>query len=179
MIRLPENLSMLARSSLALAALLSSIPAVGHSVQSSLEMTVISNEAFGAAVLEGQLDTTIRRIEALDTRWANEFSINNNLCVAYTKNGELKQARKACDAAITEVRADVRGRSAFRFQVDRRHAAIALSNRGVLHAVTGDRDSAMKDFRKAVKLRARLAAPRKNLEFLENNETVAVSLTDR
>lgn len=163
-----------ARACAALSALLLALPVLAHPVQTKLEMTVVSNAAFGNSVVSGDFAAAIEKIEALDAQRSGEFFVNNNLCVAYTKNGDLERAAKACDAAVREARADTRSR--FALGGDQRHRAIALSNRGVLRAVTGDRENALRDLRKAVKLRARVSAPTRNLEYIESNELVPVSL---
>lgn len=177
MIRTYPEARKLQKSAVALAALLFAASSFAHQQSSALEMTVISDEAFGDAVVAGEYGTAIEQIEALEN--AGSFFASNNLCVAYTKSGNFESARSACDTAVGKTHErrlrHLDGRTA------RRYAAMALSNRGVLLALAGERELALDDIRSAVRLRSRIAAPRRNLEFIETRTTGATLMlqTDR
>lgn len=147
-----------------------------HPEQESFEMTVVSDEAYGREVMAGELDVAIKRIETSNKRRTDDFFAHNNLCVAYTKNGQFSDAEKACDAAIAKTRSERQLRASDYSQVDRRYAAMALSNRGVLRALMGEKQRAAEDFSAAVDLKARIGAPRRNLEYLQTRADGAVTM---
>ncbi len=138
-----------------------------------LTMTVISDNAFGRTVTEGKYEQAIDRITRNGRRIPKRFADQTNLCVAYTKTYEIEKARIACDAAISFV--EQRGARAWRgtwyesaavraYQSD---LAVALSNRGVLLAATGDADLAERDFVAAIELETALTSTvENNLERL-------------
>lgn len=103
---------------------------------------------------------------------------NTNLCVALTKSGQLAKADAVCTKAVTL--AERSGIAAPRLQYgndNRRYVAIALSNRGVLKAVSGDPLAATRDFRDAAGMaRAGADLPRRNLAYLEATTTDRVAM---
>ncbi len=149
---------------------------LAHPQLENFEMTVVSDAAFGRKVMDGKLESAIRGIEASTTRPALEFFAQNNLCVAYTKTGQFNDAEKACDAAIAKTLPARQLKASGYTQVDRRYAAMALSNRGVLRALMGEKVRAEEDFSAAVDLKARIGAPKRNLEYLQTRADGAVTL---
>lgn len=129
----------------------------------SFTMTVLLDSAQGKAVTRGQYEQAIERITSRKSRFGSKFVDHVNLCVAYTKTHETDEADKACDAAIAMAtkRSDRRlskresDRSlearAIKFEL-----ALALSNRGVLLAATGEADRAEQDFLAAKELQTAL-----------------------
>lgn len=93
-----------------------------------------------------------------------EFAEQTNLCVAYTKIRDVEKASTACDAAVAQMKEQEdrasRSRSERSAEVRayRSDLAVALSNRGVLLAATGDAELARKDFRAAMALQTRVAS---------------------
>ena len=158
------------------AGLASGTASLAHSELENFEMTVVTDAAFGHKVMDGELDAAIKSIEASHSRPSSEFFAQNNLCVAYTKSGQFSDAEMACDAAISKTLSGRQLKLAENGPAERRYAAIALSNRGVLHALMGDEGRAAADFTAAVKLRARLGAPKRNLEFLQARADGAVTM---
>jgi tetratricopeptide (TPR) repeat protein len=136
-------------------------------------MTVISNEKFSHKVLKGDYEAAIEKIHAATRRGGDDFPTQTNLCVAYTKVGELDAAEAACNAAVELVREKraKRPRSARGYDIvdagDRADLAVALSNRGVLHAARGRIDLALADFKASLDLDAGLSAPGINLARLD------------
>lgn len=156
--------------------LVSGAASLAHPELEQFEMTVVSDEAFGRQVMAGELEVAIERIETSSGRAADEFFAQNNLCVAYTKNGQFNDAEKACDAAIAKTLSKRRLRNSDNTQVDRRYAAMALSNRGVLRALMGEKGRAAEDFSAAVDLKARIGAPKRNLAYLQTRADGAVTM---
>lgn len=136
-------------------------------------MTVISDAAYGAKVAAGEYDTAIAKITA-KSRATTRYSELTNLCVAYTKSGDLENASAACGAAVEQMRAKLPSRgSAFTYMSndvrDRKYLALALSNQGVLHAVSGEPELARESFLEALELKASVKAPKVNLARLEKD----------
>lgn len=118
-------------------------------------MLVISNEHEGKALLEGRHAETIEALTRSRVR-VNRFSASNNLCVAYVRTKQADKALAACKKAVDRSRL-----------ATRRNQAIALSNLGVVRALTGDIDGARHAFRAAIRLNAELGAPTENLARLQ------------
>jgi tetratricopeptide (TPR) repeat protein len=134
-------------------------------------MTVISDQAQGEQVVRGHYNEAIRQITSATN--TNRFAASNNLCVAYTKVNKLADAERACLDALK------RSRSTFMSWYDiakKTDHAVALSNLGVIRAVSGDSARARKDFREAVRLTRSLAAPAENLATLEAKMTTEAVL---
>lgn len=153
----------------AIAALLATLPVIGLAdpAPSGLRMMAIENRAHGKLLTSGRYVEAIEKISAHRDR-IERFERHNNLCVAYTKTRDLQKAAAACEAAL-ETREGVTAQNASYWSSNRlklRDRAIALSNRGVLRAVTGDMDGAREDFSAAAKLSDELDEPLENLALI-------------
>lgn len=151
--------------------LLAGAPAAAD-VPGAFEMTVIEDAAQGASIAAGDYDAAIERLERRDVgpgsrlHSLTRFHVLTNLCVAHTLSGNREQASRACDDALHTIRAGVSGLPAHSLRVRSRYTSMALSNRGVLHAVAGDFDAARRDFETADRLSRGLSAPTRNLARL-------------
>lgn len=137
-------------------------------------MTVISNESGSSKVLKGDYASAVERITSGKKTSRTGFASLTNLCVAYTKLGEIERAGEACEAAVQLVRKR-RGERAHSGRLDdatatadRSDLAIALSNRGVLFAARGEWDRAFDDFEASHDLDVSLRAPSTNLARLDS-----------
>lgn len=141
--------------------------------QSPYVMTVIADKAQGEQVVSGQYEDAIAAITAPKSQNRDSFAASNNLCVAYTKMNDLAKATAACADAL-QVSENKFGPwyDAPRMRRDR---ALALSNRGVIRAITGDDSGARQDFELAIKLGRKLSAPMANLARLEIEASETVS----
>lgn len=119
------------------------------------EMLVITDQAFGEALIAGELEDAIEGITAQTQRRGEIFAAQTNLCVAYIRANQARKAKVACESAVTRSR-----------RASRHNQAIALSNLGVFRAITGDSEGAMHSFRAAMRLTNDLSAPAVNLERL-------------
>jgi Flp pilus assembly protein TadD len=90
-----------------------------------------------------------------------------NLCVAYTATGAFSEARGACDRAVELARREDAGTS-LRSRGETATSR-ALSNRGVLRALTGNSAGAASDLRAAAKLKTPWSAVERNLAYLESS----------
>jgi Flp pilus assembly protein TadD len=142
--------------------------AAAHEPAGPYQLTVIADDAKGERIMDGQYQTAIASINDRDV---TEFSEANNLCVAYTMNGETTLAADACDKALALIESQPRTISPLNDQ--RRALAVALSNRGVYKALSGDTQGAKMDLSRAVGLRANLRQAKQNLSRLESSESVA------
>jgi tetratricopeptide (TPR) repeat protein len=136
---------------------------------SAYVMTVILDQAQGDQLLRGSYGQAIESLTADSKR--PRFAENNNLCVAYTKTNNLPEAEQACSAALRNSK-PLFGLYDLARKTDH---AVALSNRGVIHAVSGDLERAKQDFRAAIKVNRYLTAAAENLAILEAKTTEAVS----
>jgi len=137
-------------------------------------MVTMVDLAHGAEVVAGKYEQAVEKITA-KKGVIDAFSYNTNLCVAYTKLGDIKNAAMTCEAAIEEaskirvVRQSELSRR-FQGQTKKKYLAFALSNRGVLRAAMGDVELARQDFVEALAANARISAAKINLERLGKTE---------
>lgn len=143
----------------------------GQSNDLRYTMTVIRDAAQGSSVVKGDYEKAVARITGRRVA-LNPFAGFTNLCVAYAKIGKIDEADDACDTALAIVRdPNWEHRSGvmtgYGERTRRKYLALALSNRGVLHAIRGDESAAEQSFGEAIKLDQRNTAPRVNLARLE------------
>ncbi|HEY5565755.1 MAG TPA: hypothetical protein VIM81_00735 [Gammaproteobacteria bacterium] len=135
----------------------------------SLEMSSYSNSPGGKEIEARDFDAAIAAATRPSRGFDSEEALiaSTNLCVAYTVTRELDAAETACAEALTlAVRADrVPGTRIPKSEARAR----ALTNRGVLRALTGDSLGAAADFRQADRLSRAWDAPSRNLEYLESS----------
>lgn len=108
-------------------------------------MVVYSDSGYGESVLEGDLDGAISKLMRRDGE-VNDFAEQVSLCVALTKSRQFKQATEYCDMAIARSAHEARRlRGTYGIHSTRTAAApraLALTNRGVLHALAGEPEEA-------------------------------------
>lgn len=170
-----DRFGQLSRPLAVLAACLVSAPLVAHEAGPAYTMTVIIDAAHGSKVAAGKYERAIEEITARKST-RDPYSRQTNLCVAYTKMGELDKATEACEAALAITLGSKKPRSSYlgsaqSERIERVYLAVALSNLGVLHAAKGSPDFARKSFREALQLETSLSAPRINLARLAKDET--------
>lgn len=164
----------LSRSLVLAASLVACAPLAAQETDPSYTMTVIIDAAHGGKVAAGKYERAIEKITASKSN-RDPYSKQTNLCVAYTKTGELDKATEACEAALAmtlETRSPRRSDigSARSGRADRVYLALALSNLGVLHVAKGSPEIARKTFREALELETGLSAPKVNLARLAKDE---------
>lgn len=170
-----DRIERLSRPLVLLAAFLVSMPLAAQETDPAYTMMVIIDAAHGGKVAAGKYERAIEKITA--TKSARDpYSRHTNLCVAYTKTGELDKATEACEAALAITLGSKKPRSGYlgsaQFERNERmYRALALSNLGVLHAAKGSPEIARNTFRKALELESGLSAPRINLARLAKGRT--------
>ena len=124
-------------------------------------MTVYEDLAQGQAILVGSPGAVIDALTATDSDRKLSFAEKVNLCVAYTKVKRIDDATVACDAAMM---ASHKEAQRIRRMTSKLYAnpgdardvvMLALSNRGVLHALTGEQEKARELFEQALDLPSR------------------------
>lgn len=150
-----------------------SMPVTAEEVSAAAyTMAVIENEAFGRQVTAGKYERAIDRITRGGIHVKDRFADHVNLCVAYTKTKDIESAKLACNAALAgirkqESRATRSGKSSL-YGPYKRDLAVALSNRGVVFAVSGDAARARESFAAAIELQTGVSRiARSNLQRLE------------
>jgi Flp pilus assembly protein TadD len=136
-------------------------------------MTVIHDRAAGDQVISGAYGQAIDSLTANTAKRSSTFAISNNLCVAYTKTNRLSEAEQACSTALRTSKAAYA--SWYDVNSKRDFYAVALSNRGVIRAVSGNTEQARQDFKAAMKFSSTLTTPAENLAVLEAKTTETVS----
>lgn len=153
-----------------------SVSAQAEDPNAAYTMIAITDASYGRKVTSGRYEQAIERITMRRIRNSEFFESKTNLCVAYTKSGDLENASVACNDAIEYVRKRVdSNKSTARIPIAQRiNLAAALTNRGVLHAVTGKHDLARRDFVEADSLRSGLSAPKASLARLESADSSGI-----
>lgn len=140
------------------------LPASAEQADSRFTMTVIVDNAHGGKVAAGKYESAITRITG-SKRITDPFAKHTNLCVAYTKIGDVKRATQSCETALSLIRKEGQ-RTKAGYADDRLHRrflALALSNLGVLDVAKGTPELARIRFQEAIDLDAGNSAPEVNL----------------
>lgn len=154
--------------------LLAALPFTAAAVSPDYAMVVFDESRHADQVKSLDYATTRNAVAALEAAGAESFDALNNLCVAYTMTQAFDEAEAACNAAVAVDKAPEAGVSASAFApgghsrktLARDREAVALSNRGVLRAVTGDLVGARGDFERASAVTDRVEAAEINLTRL-------------
>ncbi|MEQ8207507.1 MAG: hypothetical protein RIA65_15145 [Woeseia sp.] len=169
----------LRRNGLALIlSLLGSQFALAGASEDNFKMIALIDQAQGKLIVAGDYQKAIDKLAGSGLR-GTSFSAHNNLCIAYTKEKQLEQAEIACNKAVALRNSLSIALNPYMDTNTRNKArdkAIALSNRGVLHAIKGDQQSALQDFEAALQSYDRLRDVRENLALL-NVQAVASTAT--
>ncbi len=172
-----DRIGTIAKAMCALSLAVACTPAWSDTGTSNYEMAFFSDSAQGSKIQGGKYDQAIEKMNA-KVNAGRELHVKTNLCVAYTKSGNIEAAEVACEEAVVAAKTfrKVR-RSELSYetpaQARARYMAIALSNRGVLNAVKGDLEAARADFDAALAQQAHVSSVRANIEKLESAEESA------
>ena len=143
----------------------------------SYEMGAYTNAPGGGEIAKGDYAAAIAAAQHVPMPDSEAHLIAaTNLCVAYTVTGALDKAASACDRALSLAKI---AESSIRSIATSREATIrALTNRGVLRAVSGDSIGAAADFRAAARMSRSWPAPSRNLAYLESLPADRVARAD-
>ena len=176
-LRTMDRVGVIAKVLCALSLAVACAPAWSDTGKANYEMAFFTDSAEGSKILSGSYQKAIDKITQ-KIHGDDSLHVKTNLCVAYTKAGDIAAAEAACDAAVVAAKSfrKVR-RSGFAVetssQVRSRYMAIALSNRGVLNAVKGNFAAARADFDAALAQQARVSSVHANLQKLDTVEESA------
>lgn len=144
-----------------------------------LEMISYSNAPAGPEIAAGDYDAAIASASSRSWRLYPETALiaSTNLCVAYTMKGELDRAETACAEALSRAeRVDRAARHSGRLLPKDDATARALTNRGVLRAISGNALLAAADFREAERMSGVWEVPGRNLAILESSASFPPAL---
>jgi hypothetical protein len=134
----------------------------------SYAMVVHEDTLQAGSIMSLDYDRIRAAITRLEGVGFKSFDVYNNLCVGYTMTKAFEKAEVACDAAVQAhdaINDDSRPYLGFgSTNTAERRQAVALTNRGVLKAVSGDMLGAREDFAAASELSSAVKAASVNLE---------------
>jgi len=149
-------------------------------VVEQFELKILANTLGGREIIAGEYIAAIEQIHStpsLDSKYVR----NTNLCAAYTARGEFTLAEVKCKAALRASRSLSTGlQNTNRARVaSKNDQAAALNNLGVLNALQGNKEEALKYFQSASNRSKDLrATTNQNISVLEErtgSEVVASS----
>ena len=172
-----DRVGSVARVVCALSLAVACTPAWSDTGKPNYEMAFFSDSAQGSKILTGKYEQAIEKINS-KAGHRDVLHVKTNLCVAYTKAGNIDEAAVACEEAVAAAKSFRKVRRSdlsveTPAQVRSRYLAIALSNRGVLKAVMGDYEAARADFDAALAQQSRIKSVEANIEKLETAEESA------
>jgi hypothetical protein len=141
-----------------------------------------SNRTGGENLASGDYGNAAHAVlgQAPSAAMADPQALDTNRCVAYTMTKQLVKAREACDAAVQDAqRADgsmLSWSPQTRKQSDHA-AAVAYSNRAVMHWLDSDMTAASADLAKARALAPQESFVVRNLSALQAHQTVVSQTT--
>jgi hypothetical protein len=141
-----------------------------------------SNRTGGAQLATGEYADAAQAVLAQGTATgaSDPEALDTNRCVAYTMTQQLAQAHHACDAAVADAhRADdtMLSFSPRTQQQSDAAAAVAYSNRAVMHWREADLASAAADLARARALAPQAAFVTHNLAALQAHQSLASQTT--
>ena len=114
-----------------------------HAGSNGYKMVVIAEDALAAPIQAGTLTTAFST--AATQQAPDPYARQMNLCVAYSKEGDMNKAKDACHKAVTLVRQSGKRPA----ELQRELRSYAYSNRGVVRLLSGDNIGALADFQRA------------------------------
>jgi len=125
-----------------LAALATALTAsAAHAAEPSkpLVMSGFADAAAGEELMAGNYAAVIRALAPHGVQFdKDEVAASTNLCVAYAASGQLEQARKACEEAITMARTDEPGITLTERVAHQDALGLAFANRAVVTRLSGE-----------------------------------------
>jgi len=139
-----------------------------QAADSQYEMISYKEHSSSRALVEGDYTTAIELVlsKGRPRGMEDRLAAATNLCVAYTLKGDFVEAGSVCETALElaeRIDEDV-SIGAFRSEAA---TGVAMTNRGVLRALSGDMPGAASDFREAVAMKSTPRASARNLANLE------------
>jgi hypothetical protein len=142
-------------------------------------LVAYSNRTGGQHLVSGDYSGATEALHS-DATLPDPQALDTNACVAYAMSQQLKQAHAACDAAVREARsADsvVLAASAQARRQSAASAALAYSNRAVLHWLDADLPAAQADLARAQALAPEASFVVRNLTAMRAHQNGVLQTT--
>lgn len=141
-----------------------------------------SNRTGGEKLASGDYGTAAHAVlgQASSAATSDPQALDTNRCVAYTMTQQLTRARVACDAAVQDAHRADDSMLSWSPQTRRQSdaaAAVAYSNRAVMHWLDSDMAAASADLAKAQALAPEAAFVVRNLSALQAHQSVLSKTT--
>jgi hypothetical protein len=141
-----------------------------------------SNRTGGEKLASGDYGTAAHAVlgQAPSAAMSDPQALDTNRCVAYTMTKQLAKARLACDAAVEDARGTDDSMLSWSPRTRKQSAAaaaVAYSNRAVLHWVNSDVTAASADLARAQALAPEASFVTHNLAALQAHQSVASQTT--
>lgn len=147
-------------------------PASADEPTSDFVLSIVYDRAYGDLVQRGDYERAIRRANSIDARFP--YPAHTNICVSHVMLGQFDKAAGHCNQSVELAeKAAQTGRRKDRDYLG--EWSMALTNRGVMHALAGNIEAAEADFREALKLDADTAVPKINLAQLKLHRAEALA----
>jgi len=135
-----------------------------------------SNRTGGEKLATGDYSTAAHAVlgQAPSAAVADPQALDTNRCVAYTMTKQLAKARLACDAAVQDAHSADGSMLSWSPQTRKQSdaaAAVAYSNRAVMHWLDSDMTAASADLAKAQALAPQASFVVRNLSALQAHQT--------
>lgn len=141
-----------------------------------------SNRTGGEKLASGDYGNAAHAVlgQAASSAMSDPQALDTNRCVAYTMTKQLDKARRACDAAVQDAQGADGSMLSWSPQARRQSdaaAAVAYSNRAVMHWLDADLRAAGADLAKAQALAPQASFVVRNLAALQAHQSVASQTT--
>ncbi|MFK8054188.1 MAG: hypothetical protein AB8F65_14565 [Woeseiaceae bacterium] len=135
---------------------------------SAFIMSAVEDAAGGKQIMAGEYEAAADDIRKDGRQRYDAFARATNLCVSLTLSDKLDAAESHCESAVQQSR---HPNHVYKVGADGRpnpslSRAIALSNLGVLRALTGDLTAAQRHFERAASTSTKLDNPTHNMSRL-------------
>ncbi len=141
-----------------------------------------SNRTGGEKLASGDYGNAAHAVlgQAPSAAMADPQALDTNRCVAYTMTQQLAKARLACDAAVEDAQRADNAMLSFSPPTRRQSetaAAVAYSNRAVMHWLDSDMPAAGADLARAQALAPQASFVVRNLSALQAHQSVVSQTT--
>ena len=145
--------------------------------QDALVMVAYSNRAGGEHLASGDyLSAAQNAPQSAALAIPDALATDTNRCVALAMAHQLSRARSACDAAVREAHRPDATQLSFSPRAGQRSAAaaaVAYSNRAVMHWMDADPTAAQQDLARAQALAPQAAFVVRNVSAMQGHQTIA------
>lgn len=144
-------------------------------------LVAYSNRTGGEPLVSGDYSAAAQAVHLqTENAFSDPQALDTNRCVAYAMTRQLSQARAACDAAVHEAQAPDSMPLQWNPQSRRQAsscAAVAYSNRAVLHWLSSDPAAAREDLARAAALAPGASFVARNLVAINAHQNLTSQTT--